>query len=193
MYEFAATAPISVSGVSLYPSTLTLTVGEATGQLTATVAPANATNKNVSWASSAPGVATVSNGTVTAVSTGTAIITATTADGSFTANCTVTVQLNAKLISVTVSAEDIPPITGTTLKLTGDPGETTAQLTIPNSGQYDSIEWFVAETGMTGTGPVFFVNTGYWAFSALGEYHITVEAEKGGIPYSRTVIITVNN
>ena len=80
-----------VRGVSLDRSALTLIEG-GTAQLTATVEPIDATNKKVTWSSSAPGVATVdASGNVTAVAEGTATITATTDDGGKTATCTVTV------------------------------------------------------------------------------------------------------
>ena len=80
-----------VRGVSLDRSALTLIEG-GTAQLTATVEPIDATNQNVTWSSSAPGVATVdASGNVTAVAEGTATITATTDDGGKTATCTVTV------------------------------------------------------------------------------------------------------
>ncbi|MFF2094312.1 Ig-like domain-containing protein [Paenibacillus sp. NPDC058174] len=84
-------AQVGVTGVSLNQSALSLGKGKTTA-LTATVQPANATNKAVVWSSSAPSVATVnSNGVVTAVAAGTAVITATTADGAYTASSTVTV------------------------------------------------------------------------------------------------------
>lgn len=80
-----------VRGVSLDRGALTLIEG-GTAQLTATVEPIDATNKKVTWSSSAPGVATVdASGNVTAVAEGTATITATTDDGGKTATCTVTV------------------------------------------------------------------------------------------------------
>ena len=83
---------IPVQSVSLDKTSLGLTEGE-TAQLTATVLPDNATNKNVTWSTSNASIATVdANGLVTAVSAGTATITVTTEDGSFTANCTVTVR-----------------------------------------------------------------------------------------------------
>ena len=85
-------AIISVTGVSLDQSALTITEGD-TVQLTATVLPDNTTNKNVTWSTSNASIATVdANGLVTAVSAGTATITVTTEDGSFTAKCTVTVR-----------------------------------------------------------------------------------------------------
>lgn len=81
-----------VRGVSLDRSALTLTEG-GTAQLIARVEPIDATNKKVTWSSSAPVVATVdASGNVTAVAEGTATITATTEDGAKTATCTVTVE-----------------------------------------------------------------------------------------------------
>lgn len=81
-----------VRGVSLDRSALTLTEG-GTAKLTAKVEPIDATNKKVTWGSSAPDVATVdASGNVTAVAEGTATITATTEDGGKTATCTVTVE-----------------------------------------------------------------------------------------------------
>ena len=85
-----STEPVSVSGVSLNKTSLTLEAGE-TAALTATVTPANAANKSVTWSSSDTTVATVADGVVTAVAAGTATITVTTADGGKTATCTVTV------------------------------------------------------------------------------------------------------
>jgi len=81
---------IPVTGVTLNKNSISLKVGE-TETLTATVAPDNATNKAVTWSSSDATKATVSEGVVTAVAAGTATITVTTADGSKTAQCTVTV------------------------------------------------------------------------------------------------------
>ena len=87
-----ARTDVPVTGVTLSQTELSLTEG-GTAQLTATVLPETATNRNVTWSSNAPGVATVnSSGKVTAVSAGTATITVTTADGGFTATCTVTVR-----------------------------------------------------------------------------------------------------
>mgnify|MGYP004668467295 FL=1 len=85
------TAPIvAVTGVTLNKSTMSL-VATAEETLTATVAPENATNKAVTWSTSNDKVAAVVNGKVTAVAPGEAVITATTADGGFTATCKVTV------------------------------------------------------------------------------------------------------
>src|SRR5579862_4958918 len=88
----AVAAPtVSVSGVSLDQSTLSLAAGVATSTLTAMVSPANATNKSVSWSTSDAAVAAVTDGVVTPVGVGSAMITVTTVDGAKTATCAVTV------------------------------------------------------------------------------------------------------
>lgn len=67
-------------------------VGEHT-QLRAEVKPDNAVNKNVKWESNRPDIATVdSNGRVTAVAKGKAIISAVTEDKGLQASCMVTVE-----------------------------------------------------------------------------------------------------
>lgn len=83
---------IAVSGVSVSPTSASIVVG-GTQQLTATVSPSNATNKNVTWESDTTSVATVSNaGLVTAVAAGTATITVkSVADSTKKATCTITV------------------------------------------------------------------------------------------------------
>ena len=121
-------ANVPVTSVSLDKTTLELTEGE-TAQLTATVLPDNATNKAVTWSTSNASIATVdANGLVTAVSAGTATITVTTEDGSFTAKCTVTVR------------EDVPdrpvniPDTHEIELIAGDGGEAKTSLTNAGAG-----------------------------------------------------------
>jgi len=77
--------------VSLDKKILTKHVGE-TDQLTAIVAPSNARNQNITWSSSDSSVVAVnSSGQIEAKSLGTATITVTTVDGSYTADCVVNV------------------------------------------------------------------------------------------------------
>lgn len=91
-YTTAPVAPtvIAVTGVKLDQTTLTLNAGKS-AQLTATVSPSNATNKSVTWSASNSNVS-VSGGKVTAKTAGSAIVTVTTADGGYTAQCNVTVN-----------------------------------------------------------------------------------------------------
>lgn len=96
--------PIAVTGVSLNKISDSLEIGR-TVQLTETIAPANATNKGVTWSSSNTSVATVSNtGLVSAKAEGSATITVTTADGGFTATCVITVTAPVPVLtSITLS------------------------------------------------------------------------------------------
>ncbi len=85
---------VAVTGVTLNKTETSIFVG-GSETLTATVAPADATNQKVTWKSSDAAVATVdTNGKVTAVKAGEATITVTTEDGGKTATCKVTVKPN---------------------------------------------------------------------------------------------------
>lgn len=81
---------VPVTSVVLDKQQVTLKKGE-TEMLLPTVYTKDATNKNITWTSSNETIATVSNGVINAISQGTAIITATTVNGSHTRTCTVTV------------------------------------------------------------------------------------------------------
>ena len=122
---------VSVTGVSLNESSITLDVG-GSKTLTATVAPDNATNKKVRWTSDKETAATVSeDGVVTAVAGGTAVITATTHDGLFTASCT-----------VTVNAPDAPPSITTDTLPDGKVGEAYSQTLIATGTE--PITWSIS-------------------------------------------------
>ena len=111
-----AAATVPVTGVTLNKTSTSLYVGE-TAQLTATVLPDNATNKNVTWSTSDPSVATVENGTVTAVGRGTATITVTTEDGTKTATCTVTVSRYSSGGGPTTYAVTAPDVENGTVRV----------------------------------------------------------------------------
>ena len=100
------TVTVPVTSVTLDKNELSLKKGE-TAALTATVIPADATNKTVTWESDNEDVATVDeNGKVTAIASGTAVITASA--GGKTAECTVTVTNPAEKIEI----DDITVLTG---------------------------------------------------------------------------------
>lgn len=86
------TVTVPVTGITLDTDAITLEIS-GTQKLVATVAPANATNKKVTWKSDKPEIATVDQeGTVTGVAGGTANVTAETEDGKKVATCAVTVN-----------------------------------------------------------------------------------------------------
>lgn len=83
---------VSVTGVSLDKSTLNIQKGES-ATLVATVRPSNATNQSTNWSTNNSNV-TVSNGMVTGKTAGASIVTVTTDDGGYTAQCTINVTEN---------------------------------------------------------------------------------------------------
>jgi len=85
-------AKVDVTGVTVNPTSKEIGIGEVT-TITATVLPAGASNKSVTWSSNNTNVATVDeNGNVTGKAAGSATITVKTQDGNFTATCAITVK-----------------------------------------------------------------------------------------------------
>jgi alpha-tubulin suppressor-like RCC1 family protein/uncharacterized protein YjdB len=129
---------VTVTGVSVIPATLSLVAGGPTGSLTASLAPANATNQGVTWSSDATGVATVQvsglGATVTPVSAGKATITVIASDttnGTKTATCTVTVAAaTVPVTGVTLSRTTMTLASGTAdmLVATIQPADATIQV-----------------------------------------------------------------
>lgn len=107
------TAAVPVTSITLNATTRSIAKG-ATFQLTATILPADATNKTVTWTSSAPTVVSVSSsGLITALKSGTATITAKTHNNK-TATCSVTVTAIVKTPTNLVASD----VTSTSAKLT---------------------------------------------------------------------------
>ena len=107
-----------VTGVTLNKSSLNLGVG-GSEVLSATVLPVDATNKQVTWLSSTPSIATVSqSGVVTGVKEGTTQISVITADGSKTAICSVIVSGQTQTEPGTQTGGIIDPATGKTAAAT---------------------------------------------------------------------------
>ena len=103
------TVAVSATGVTLSQTELSLVKG-ATATLRATVVPSDATNQKVTWHSNNTSVATVENGTVTAVSGGgNATITVTTEDGNHTATCEVTVEATSAVEDVVFASVVVSP------------------------------------------------------------------------------------
>ena len=102
--------PVPVTGVTLNKVDETLKVGSSVS-LVATIAPNNATNKNVTWSSSDSTVASVMNGVVTAHRAGSATITVKTEDGGFFEECVITVETYSPYPPVTSITFDNQNIT----------------------------------------------------------------------------------
>jgi uncharacterized protein YjdB len=91
------TDPNKVTGITLSAPT-PITVGNSV-ILTPTITPTNATNQTLIWTTSNPAVAAVSNGVVTGLKAGTAVIKVTTLDGGFTASASVTVTNDPHVVT----------------------------------------------------------------------------------------------
>ena len=141
--EVTVAIPVPATGISLNNTMLNLTAVGQTATLTATVTPANATNKSVTWTSSNTAVATVdANGKVTAVADGTATITATTADGTnLSATCEVTVAIPVPATGISLN--------NTMLNLTavGQTATLTATVT-PSNATNKSVTWTSSNTAV---------------------------------------------
>ena len=168
---------VAVTSVTLAPTTLTLEVG-ATGALTATVAPDNATVKTVTWASNNTAVATVSGGTVKAVAPGEATITATsTSNTAASASCSVKVLLSAS--SVTLDKTSIA------FKALGETETLTA--TVLPEGTTDTIEW------TSSNNDVATVADGVVTSVAAGTAEITAQCGSASATCSVTVEIAATS
>lgn len=159
-------ATVAVAGVSLNKTSMSLTIG-GTEKLTATVTPSNATNKNVTWSSSNTSVATVdSNGNVSAIKVGTAVITVRTEDGGKTATCAVTVN---PILVTGVSLNQ------TSLTMTvGDTETLTATIT-PTNATDKSIVWSSSNTSVATVS-----SSGVVTAKAAGSATITVTTNDSG-------------
>jgi uncharacterized protein YjdB len=159
----------AVTGVSLNETKLTLIVEEATDLIVA-VSPDNATNKNVTWASSDDSIVRVDNGRVSAVDLGTATITVTTEDGGFTAKCTVTVEPDSQAIAVSGVSLD-----QTELNMLESDTATLIPIVEPEDAAYQSVTWASSDDDV-----VTVNKKGDVTAIAPGEATITVTTKHGG-------------
>lgn len=189
---------VAVTGVTLSASSGELTVGSHT-TLTATVSPENASNKTVTWESSAPTVASVVNGVVTALAPGSAKITVKTQDGNFTAEYALTVKAvthdlladygyadNTRLSTssgsekaatgyVTVGHTSAIPIDNTTYPNGAVIRVSGADDVVGNSSPYTDSAWVIYNTGGTQ-----FSNASYIKNGTSNAGTITVDADRHG-------------
>lgn len=163
----------SVERVSLNHTALSLVTGSSS-LLIATVTPAEAANKYVSWQSDKPEIATVSQGgIVNALKAGTATITVTTLDGGYTAEC-----------QVTVSNPPTPPeppvvsVNGVSLNLSSlnlKKGETAvlAATVTPSNAANKSVSWAISDATVAS------LSNGTVTAKAAGTTIVTVTTNEG--------------
>ncbi len=137
-----------LTGIHLNTQTLVLKK-DASAQLTVTFQPHDASNKKVTWTSTADNIVSVSqDGTITAKSAGTATITALAEEGGHVASCTVTVsETDVPVQSVTINAPNKTLKVGETSQLSAiitPHNATTRDVTWTSSSDSVSVE---ASTG----------------------------------------------
>ena len=169
---------VSVTGVSLDKTTLSMDIGEEE-QLTATVNPADATNKAVGWESSDTDVATVSStGEVKAIAPGTATITVTTDDGVFTATCEVIVfEPDLPVVGVSLNKA--------TLNMDIDDEERLTATVNPADATNKAVSWTSSNTAVATVD-----SNGKVKGIAPGVATITVTTDEGD--FTATCEVTVN-
>ena len=171
----------SVTGVSLNKNTLTLETGKSE-TLSATINPTDATNKNVTWSSNNTSVATVnSSGAVSALAAGNATITVTTVDGSFTANCAVTVQ-PASLETVYVTSVELNK---NSLSLEAEKNETLTVTINPTNATNKNVTWSSNQPDFVSVS-----STGVVTAIEVGIAIITVTTEDGSFTDTCEVTVT---
>ena len=158
---------IKVTGVTLNQTSISIVPGGGE-RLTATVTPADATNKNVTWKSSNEAIATVdANGIVIGVASGTATITVTTEDGGYTATCAVEVINVVNVTGVTLNK--------TTLKLGKGASETLTATVVPGDAYNKNVTWTSSDPAVATVDA-----SGKVTGVAKGTATITVTTEDGG-------------
>ena len=172
--KVTVTNPITVTGVSLNKTELKLYVGKS-DTLTATVSPADATDKTVTWSSSDKDIATVEKGKVTAKKAGTVTITATTHNGK-KATCKVTVS-NIAVTGISLNK--------TELKLYTGQSETLTATISPVDATNKTVTWTSSDTS------VATVEKGKGTAKKAGTVTITAKSNNGKTATCK-VTITAN-
>jgi len=169
---------VAVTGIAITPTNATLNIG-ATQQLTPTVAPANATNKTVTFSSNNNSVATVNaSGLVTAIGSGSATITVTTQDGAKTDISVITVNSsNVAVTSVSLNPTSAALAVGGTQQLTAT--------VLPSNATNKSVTYTSNNTGVATVNA-----SGLVTAISNGTATITVTTVNGN--KTNTAVITVN-
>ena len=168
---FKAFPPVEVTSITLSQSTANLKVGEVL-TLTAIVVPDDATDKTVTWSTSDENIAAVdANGVVTAISAGTATITAMAGDK--VALCQVTVE-NIAVSGITLSQSAESLLKGEVLTLTAT--------VVPADAFDKTVTWSTSDESIAAV-------DGNGVVTAVAEGTATITATAGG--HSAACLITV--
>ena len=182
--------PRKVKGITLNPHVINMdedVPSSLTQNLTASITPTNAANKNVIWTIDDESVISLSGDgltrTVNGLKPGTARVTVTTEDGGF--SDTTTVNIKKK----TIPLQDLVITPESWVVKTGKSFELHWEL-VPPDADHDSITLSGNDPGIATfekTGENDAIVTGV----SVGDTQITVTARNGDVTYSKTCYITV--
>lgn len=175
---------IKVTNIKLNKSSLTLKYNES-AKLTATISPANATNKNVTWKSSNSKLVTVdSNGNIKVVGNknAKAVITVTSKDGSYKASATINVKAVTNTVKVT--GVKINEGNNNTVYLNQNPTIKLTATVYPTNATNKNITWRSSNTNVATID-----NNGLITIKGLGNATITVTTNDSS--YKATYTLTV--
>ena len=171
-------AVIHVESISLDKTELDMVTGDRIS-LSATVLPADAADKSISWSSSDENIATVNkNGKVIAVNAGKATITATTVDGGYTASCAINVT--AKVVPVngiSLDQDSVDFAVGETKQLVAT--------VLPTNASNKGVTWSSTDETV-----VTVSETGLITATGSGSAIVTVKTDDGG--YQDYCVVTVS-
>ena len=174
------TVSVKVTGVSLSKTELSLVKG-ATATLVATVVPANATNKNVSWRSDNAGIAQVENGVVTAIAEGQTYIRVVTEDGNISTECKVTVGNNGGSNPVAVTGVKLSQ---NKLTLKKDDSFTLVATLEPSEASNKALTWTTSDDAIVSVS-----DKGVVLAKAVGAAVVIVTTKDGGFTATCSVSV----
>ncbi len=167
-----AVLPLSLT---LNPSTIFIDIG-GTQQVTSTVLPSNATNKNVTWVSSNAASAMVnSSGIIKGVSAGTAVITATTANGNFTSTTAVTVTSAFAVTGLKLDSATVTVMVGNSKQLIAS--------VLPQNATNKNLIWNTSDPSIATVN-----QNGLIASISPGQTNITAKTTEGS--FEATCLVT---
>lgn len=164
---------VKVTGISLSNTDLQMKTGD-TYNLSCTITPNNATNKNVEWSSNNSDIVSVENGKLTAKSKGDAIITVKSADTSITATCNVKVV--NKVTKITLDKTELNLNKGDTYDL--------GYKIEPEDAANKDVEWSSSNSDIVS------VKDGKLTANKSGNAKITLKATETGLTSTCDVTVT---
>ncbi len=166
---------IHVENVTLSESTINVSPNQSQ-QLSATITPTNASVQNVTWSSSHPEVATISeSGLLQAITLGTTTITVTTEDGGFTATC----QVNVSVSVTNITLDE------TTLTLVPNKAQRLTATILPEDATNKNFTWKSSNEDVA-----IVLNNGLILALATGNTTITATTDDGGLTATCDVTVT---